>query len=318
MKKVVITFLLAVPAFFVLGLLSIYPVSVSRENIWAIGIYEGSSPYHFSDPPDIDNPVISASDVTDVKASFVADPFLFREEGVWYMFFEVMNSLSKHGDIGLATSKDGKVWRYERIVLNEEYHLSYPYLFKHDGVIYMIPESATANQLNLYRAVNFPYQWECAATLLEGQFGDHGIVFYRNIWFLFACSQPFTHNTLKLYYSDDLTGTFTEHPMSPVVSDDANRARPGGRIILWENDLIRYSQDCSPTYGKALNAYKITKLTKEEYSEQDVSWNPVLKNSGTGWTRHGMHHLDAIMTDDQKWIGCVDGYIRQLIIRVDF
>lgn len=320
MKKiVVISVLLAIAApASVLVFISFFPVHIARENIWAIGIYEGSSPIHFSDPSGIENPVISASDVTDVKASFVADPFLFWNNGSWYMFFEVMNTLSNQGDIGLAISADGKKWKYEKIILDEEHHLSYPYVFVHEGEIYLIPESATANQLNLYSAVSFPYEWECVSTLLDGQFGDHGIVLHQGCWYLFACSQPYTHNTLRLYYSDDLFGIFREHPMSPIVTDDANRARPGGRIILWDGNLIRYSQDCSPTYGKSLNAFKITLLTKDKYEEHESPWNPVLKNGGKGWTRHGMHHLDAIQLDKKKWIGCVDGYIRRLIIKVDF
>ncbi len=320
MRKIaIISSLLAVAApISILVFISFFPVHISRENIWAIGIYEGRSPFDFFDSFEVKNPVISASDVTDVKASFVADPFLYNNNGNWYMFFEVMNTLSNQGDIGMAISSDGKNWRYEKIILDEEHHLSYPYVFGHEGEIYMIPESATANQLNLYRAVSFPFEWERVSTLLNGQYGDHGIVLHQGCWYLFACSQPYTHNTLRLYYSDDLQGKFREHPMSPVVSDDANKARPGGRIIFWDGALIRYSQDCSPTYGKSLNAFKITLLTKQKYSEQESPWNPVLKNGGKGWTRHGMHHLDAIKTDEQKWIGCVDGYMRQLIIRVDF
>ena len=86
-KTVVISSLLAVAApVFILLFISFFPVHISRENIWAIGIYQGSSPFHFSDPAEIENPVITASDVTDVKALFVADPFLFRDNGGWYMF----------------------------------------------------------------------------------------------------------------------------------------------------------------------------------------------------------------------------------------
>ncbi|HEX3018650.1 MAG TPA: hypothetical protein VHP36_00035 [Chitinispirillaceae bacterium] len=318
-KKVVISALLVVPAIIsMIVFVSNYHVGVARENVWAIGIYEGRSPFLFFEPPGIKNPVISASDVTDVKASFVADPFLITKDSTWYMFFEVMNSLSNHGDIGLATSKDAVTWKYEKIVLDEDYHLSFPYVIRYNGDYYMIPESADAHQLNIYRAVEFPHKWEYVKTLLKGDFGDHGIIFHNNTWFLFAGSQPETHNTLRLYYSDSLFGIWKEHPLSPVVSDNADKARPGGRVIIWENKVIRYAQDCSPTYGKALKAFEITRLTRTEYSEKESIYNPVLKNSGKGWTRHGMHHLDAYKMDSRIWIGCVDGYYRQFIVKVDF
>jgi len=294
------------------------PIEVDWKNKWSIGIYEGSSPFHFHAPSDIKNPVISASDVTDVKAFAVADPFLVRNNGCWYMFFEVMNTCTDQGDIALATSEDGKKWKYEKVVLDEEYHLSYPYVFNHEGNYYMIPESGKANKLNLYRAVNFPFEWERVSTLLEGSFGDHGIVQHQGCWYLFANPNPYQNNKLNLYYSDDLFGKFIELPMSPVVSDNASMARPGGRMISWDGGIIRYTQNCKKEYGKALNAVKITELTKEKYAEEKIKSNPILKSGKNEWNRHGMHHLEAVQIDDQKWIGFVDGYTRRCIINYDY
>ena len=61
------------------------------------------------------NPIMGCSDVTDINASFVADPFLFfpnGTEGPWYSFFEVKNMNSdrrlraRRGQIGTAVSHD--------------------------------------------------------------------------------------------------------------------------------------------------------------------------------------------------------------------
>lgn len=295
-----------------------HPVKITKENVWSIGIYVGRSPFHFFDPLNVKNPVISAGDVKDVKASFVADPFLYKKDNVWYLFFEVFNSLSNHGDIGLAKSNNGFDWTYEKLILNEDYHLSYPYVFESDSTIYMIPESSTEDELNLFKATEFPYKWECLKTLITGQFGDHGIIKYKDTWWLFVCSSPLTHNTLRLFYADDLLGEWKEHPKSPIVNDDANMARPGGRVILWRNMLIRYAQDCEPTYGKSLDAYEITRLTKDDYSERKSTWNPVLAEGQSDWTRHGMHHIDAHKIEEKMWIAGVDGYVRKFIIKVDF
>ena len=45
-------------------------------------------PFHLVTPTDITNPVLTADDVTDVEAEFVADPFMFHENGTWYIFFD--------------------------------------------------------------------------------------------------------------------------------------------------------------------------------------------------------------------------------------
>lgn len=100
---------------------------VFKDAIWTIGILEGSSPLALSPSKLTSNPVLTAQDVRDRKALFVADPFMINHNGTWYMFMEVLNSLNRQGDIGLATSRDGRTWTYERIVLDEPFHLSYPF-----------------------------------------------------------------------------------------------------------------------------------------------------------------------------------------------
>lgn len=94
-------------------------------DIWSIGIYEGESPFNIKDSPSVKNPVLSAEQVTDIKCSFVADPFIVKEDSMFYLFFEAFNIESDHADIGLAESNDGYNWNYRQIVLDEKsnYHI---------------------------------------------------------------------------------------------------------------------------------------------------------------------------------------------------
>jgi len=56
--------------------------------------------------------------------------------GKMYMFFELKNSITKQGDIGVAESSDnGATWRHVGIALDEEWHLSYPFVFEYDGEV---------------------------------------------------------------------------------------------------------------------------------------------------------------------------------------
>jgi len=119
---------------------------------WSIGIYASlsSAPLKFSGE-NIANPVLTAKDVSDVPANFVADPFLVHDNGAWFMFLEVINDTAEpgrpqlrypyKGAIGLAESKDGLDWSYRQIVLDEPFHLSYPYVYQWKGEYYMIPET---------------------------------------------------------------------------------------------------------------------------------------------------------------------------------
>jgi len=275
---------------------------------WSIGIYRGTFPVKFDSPDNVRNPVLTANDVTDVAADYVADPFMIREDSTWYMFFEVMNAQTHQGDIGLAVSKDGLNWVYQHIVLDEPFHLSYPYVFKWRKDYYMIPESSRANSIRLYKAVGFPTQWSFVGTLLYGVFVDPSILRHDGRWWLFAGTHPGRNDTLRLYYASDLGGPWIEHPESPIVDGDAHTARPGGRVSVFDGHIVRYAQDDAPTYGNGVRAFEITELTPFRYAEKEILETPILKPSGTGWNAAGMHTIDPHHLYGNTWIACVDGY----------
>jgi hypothetical protein len=285
---------------------------IAKQEKWSIGIYVGESPFDFVSPENTTNPVLTAEDVTDVPADFVADPFMIKENSSWHMFFEVINSQTRQGDIGLAVSNDGLNWTYKQIVLDEPFHLSYPYVFKWKTKCYMIPESYQANSIRLYKAVDFPIQWSFVGTLIYGNYVDASIFHYDDRWWMFAGTNPEGNDVLRLYYADDLMGPWIEHPQSPIIEGNANIARPAGKVLVFNGRIVRYTQDDDPTYGNQVRAFQITELTTLSYEEKEVLSNPTLKASGTSWNRDGMHHIDPHQIDENKWIACVDGYKRSV------
>lgn len=284
----------------------VIPAEKAR-TAWAIGIYTGESPLRLSAQHGVKNPVISYKDISDARAGFVADPFMVREKGVWHMFFEIMNEESDKGEIGLATSLDGLQWQYQRIVLKESFHLSYPYVFKWEEGYYMIPETLSANAVCLYKADSFPTDWSCIATLIPERCADSSVFRFNEMWWMFACSPVKKSDTLRLYYSTRLTGPWQEHPRSPIIEGDARVARPAGRVTFWGDKLIRFTQDCHARYGAQVRAFEITGLTPTTYSEKEAHPTPILFAAGEGWNGQAMHHLDPHPTAAGNWIACVDG-----------
>jgi hypothetical protein len=276
---------------------------------WSIGIYAGRSPVKLAPAREVRNPVLAPADIIDIPVDTVADPFMLRIKGTWYMFFEIRSPQTEKGEIALAVSPDALAWTYQGIVLSEPFHLSYPYVFDYEGEVYMIPETYMARSVRLYRAVSFPTQWSFIATLLNGPyFVDTSIVRRDGRWWIFTeTSREMRHDTLRLYYADDLTGPWREHPQSPIIEGNAHIARPAGRVLKMGDRLIRYAQDDHRMYGRAVRALEILQLTTEQYRERPVSRRPILGPSGTGWNGLGMHHLDPHLMDDGRWIACVDG-----------
>ncbi len=274
---------------------------------WSIGILTGSSAITWRAPAGIGNPVLTAADVTDRRAGFVADPFLIRDGATWYLYCEVWNRDRDAGEVGVATSPDGRSWTYDRIVLAEPFHLSYPQVFAWDGAFWMVPESGQAGEVRLYRAGRLPGPWTHAGTLLTGDALVDPTVFRHDgrFWMFTARSAD---DTLHLHVADRPTGPWTAHPANPVVRNDPRRARPAGRVVDDGGRLVRFSQDGDPSYGMRVWASEIVALTPTDYREIAIGDGPVLEGGGSGWNGERMHHVDAHRLDDGTWIACVDGY----------
>jgi hypothetical protein len=283
----------------------------ATTNEYSIGIYVGNSPYEFRSAENIKNPVLTWRDVLDVPSRFVADPFMLRKDEHWFMFFEVLNKNTLKGEIGMATSQNGFDWTYQQIVLSEPFHLSYPYVFEWMDQYYMIPESHKSRSIRLYRAASFPFDWVFLCDLLTGPYYvDTSVCHYGNSWWLFTENNPaFKHDTLRLYYAPELNGPWIEHPQSPVINRDPHIARPAGRIVVIDNRIFRYAQDCYPHYGTRVRAFEVTELTPERYSERQACDIPILsKGAPESWNSFGMHHIDALPIGENRWIACVDGH----------
>jgi hypothetical protein len=279
-----------------------------RRCAWAIGIYSGDSPYRFLACEQADNPVVSAADISDVAAAFVADPFMVRHLDVWHMFFEVMDRQTETGIIALATSPNGTDWKYEQVILREPFHLSYPCVFEWQGDFYMIPETLPLSEVRLYWAESFPTRWRFVRTLLSGMFADPSPFRFRDRWWMYACPAPQTHDSLSLFSADKLEGPWREHTASPVVRGDPRRARPAGRVLPLEDGLVRYAQDSVPLYGSRVRAIDVLNLDENSYAERESDKSPILTGSGAGWNATGMHHLDAHHLTKGEWLACVDGF----------
>ena len=205
------------------------------------------------------------------KDRYWGDPFVVRRNDCYYVFIEEKPYATRLGRIACLTLDRQGGLLSKQVVLEQPYHLSYPFLFEHGGELFMIPESAAHRTVELYRCTHFPDRWEFVKNLLTDIYavdathletsGRHG---------LFANVKPpggSSLNALYLYSAPDLmSDDWRSHPRNPVVTD-IRSARPGGRIFLHDGNLIRPSQDSSRRYGYALKFNRITTLSETDYAE---------------------------------------------------
>ena len=284
-----------------------YSIHFNKNNraIWKIASYQlektNLSKLIIS---KIKNPIIQAEDINDVKAEFTADPFLIKHKNEFYTFFEVFNSSTKKGEIGMASSRDGMQWKYEKVVLSESFHLSFPCVFTWNGSYYMIPESAKSKSIRLYKSIDFPYSWKFEKSILDrGNYLDNIIFKYKNLWWLFTST---SNANLYLYYSKSPLDPWKSHPKNPIKHDDADASRMAGNIFIKNDSLIRFAQDDYPNYGNGIRSFYINTIDSMNYKETEITTIPNFRGKDK-FSLNGVHSI-SILETSKSYLLILDEY----------
>ena len=209
------------------------------------------------------------------KDRFWADPFVIEHDHQWFVFVEECLCAEGKGHISCLTMDEFGQVSEPQVVLDQPYHLSYPFIFSHEDTYYMIPETAQHRAIELYRCLEFPAKWELAAVLLDRiDAADTTVLYHEGKWWLFTAvletPAALHRDELFVFYSETFpNGRWTPHPLNPVVSD-IKSARPGGRIFQHGGKLYRPSQDGSKGYGSGMRINLIQRLSPTEYQETCV------------------------------------------------
>jgi hypothetical protein len=244
--------------------------------------------------------------LTPPRDRFWADPFPLQANGRHYVFIEELPYHSNKGHISvLEIDKRGAVVSAEK-VLEQEEHLSYPFVFEWQGAHYMIPETGARRRVELYRADDFPRGWRLERVLVDGvRAADATVHEIDGTWWMFAnvgVEKTRNYDELHIYYAASPLGPWTPHRLNPVKSD-ARSARPAGRLFTWNGRLYRPSQDCSGQYGAAVVINRVDRLTPTEFQETAVSrlepkWAPNLLATHTLNSAPGLTVVDVLV---RRW-----------------
>lgn len=92
-----------------------------------------------------------------------ADPLGIDYNGKLFVFMEVFDKKVRKGYIGVSqVDKEGNMSTPEKVI-EEQWHLSFPFVFKKGDSYYMIPESCKSEKLWLYKCKQFPLNWEAVS-----------------------------------------------------------------------------------------------------------------------------------------------------------
>jgi hypothetical protein len=281
-------------------------------NVWSIGIFAEDGGFDLiKERPAHLSAFFNGRKIrrTERHVHTYADPFLFGHDNNLYLFAEIQE-VSAKGYINCWRSQDLKYWKDEGAVLKENYHLSYPFVFKiATGEIFMIPESGEDRSIVLYSFDDFPHRPRKVKTLLQGSYADTNVWQQNGLYYLFTMNMKTSE--LELFSTDNLcNGRWQRHPASPV-SRDPTENRNGGGFIQRDGRLFRIAQDNSRSYGGGIVLLEVLQLDKDGYREKIVieNYGPLINFQ---WQRKGRHHL-SLTTFKGKTVIAMDGLQRDIV-----
>lgn len=205
---------------------------------------------------------------------YFADPFLFAWAGRQWLFCEEFPYATSKGILSVASVDANGTIGAPRPILETDGHLSWPQVFAHDGRVYMIPESATAGRIELWRADNFPTDWVLDRVLIDDIHAHDPVLHLtENGAFIIANVNDdggSSWDALGLFHAPHLTGEWRAHAHNPVIVD-ASCVRGASPIIRRGDDLWRATQDCRTGYGDGLVLCRVTRLDAGGFAQDVVA-----------------------------------------------
>ncbi len=212
--------------------------------------------------------------IKNYKNRFIADPFLIKSKNKNYVFVEDYSFKNKKGSISCYELDKNKE-KFLGKVIEEDFHLSFPFLFEYKNKVYMCPETSEKNEIRIYECVKFPIKWKYSRTLIKNIYAVDTILFQKNsIWWLLTNTDNNKIDSLSelsIFYSDEgpLTNNWKPHKKNPIIVD-ANIARNGG-LILDNNSIYRVNQKVGfNIYGQEFDINVIKNIDEDNFVEEKI------------------------------------------------
>jgi len=208
---------------------------------------------------------------------FFADPFIITKNDRTICFVEDYDYRKKKGHISAIEILDKKNYDVLGAIIEEDFHMSFPYIFEYQKELYMIPETLEAKSVRLYKCTEFPMKWTYQKNILNNLSTADSMLFkFGEKWWLLtntAKNATSDHcSKVMAYHSDSpLSDEWTAHPANPLVFD-SEIARNGGILNVKSNAPIRVRQRQGfDAYGTAMTLAVINELTESSYNEEQIA-----------------------------------------------
>ncbi len=239
--------------------------SIEKSTKWRIG-YQRS----FSFPSKI----VSHETLTVSTNTYIADPFAIESNGSTFCFFEQYSEEDKKGKIASAQINSQSSLNLG-IILEEDFHLSFPWIFEFKNRIFMCPESSSANDVRLYEATDFPLTWRFHSYIFRNISAVDSLIFEMNDrWWLFtnidtSNSDDFNSELFAFHSDSPITSDWIPHTANPIKIGFEG-GRNGGLFKIGTETYRVGQQKEFDKYGTGFTIFRITDLQPNSFAEEEV------------------------------------------------
>lgn len=240
---------------------------MSNEKMYSIAIRKRNDENDFF--WDHDNYIFKELRFDHRNRFWIADPFLFEKGEDVFVFYEAFDLIERKGKIGFSLLNEPDKTMSVQIILDEPYHLSFPYVFEHEGDIFMMPETCGNNSIKLFKAISFPDKWIEFNVLLSNIFACDTIFIPEHGMKYLLTSEMYSGQTPNGNYKScwvknvcfKLNKEFLIDGKGALVTEGDCGIRNAGKTFVRGGKLYRVGQNCpNKQYGKGLVLFEIESL----------------------------------------------------------
>lgn len=195
------------------------------------------------------------------KDRWFADPFFLSvDEQHIILLAEEFRYQDKKGRLSkLIVNRRNYLLEESKVILEEPTHLSFPFIYRKDGSVYIIPESSKSGQTDVYAYHEETDEVKKISTLCHLPLTDAVVVDMPDgRQYVLSTKEPTPNKDhLQIYAVDTKYWKMAETPLQEVCFD-SHIARNAGNVFMVDGVMYRPAQDCNKGYGHGVVIQQIS------------------------------------------------------------
>lgn len=233
------------------------------------------------------------------KDRYFADPFLLKQDSKnFYLLCEEYIFWEEKGKIVLLTvDRENFELKEHRLLIEENYHLSFPYC-KINGT-WILPEASVSGAAYAYKINTESMQVQEKIKIANVGLIDNVVYEDKGGRWIYAGREKAPN--IELYeFKQGENGEFYINRQNPLQSD-RSCSRGAGDFFSYRGKVYRGVQDCEVRYGRQTKIMEMIHLGVEGYEAKEVATLNSFENPPFNETMHTFNvYNDIIIVDGSK------------------